>query len=74
MVSHRWLREWDMYAIYAIKSLSTNRIYVGQTKGRGKLDIKNSPSLPKKDTLGTRRVDVVEFLENGYGLFPSAGI
>lgn len=28
---------------------AANWIYVGQTKGRGKLDIHNSASLPKKD-------------------------
>jgi len=28
---------------------AANWIHVGQTKGRGKLDINNSPSLPKKD-------------------------
>jgi hypothetical protein len=28
---------------------AANWVYVGQTKGRGKLDINNSPSLPKKD-------------------------
>lgn len=34
---------------HATSYKAANWIYVGQTKGRGKLDIKNSPSLPKKD-------------------------